>query len=234
MHLLTVMHQDDAGPGVFDAGDARVTVWRADREPVPELDGVKAALVLGAAANVHETVAHPWLIGELDAIADLLARGIPMLGVCLGAQLLAKAAGGSVRRALPPEIGWYEVALEPAAASDPVMGPLPARFTSFQWHSYEAVPPPGAVVLARSAGSLQAYRLADRPAWGIQFHAEVSSADAAYWIHHHRSDVDAVDLGIDPDALQAETDRRMGDWNQLGRELFAHFLAAARSYSGVT
>ena len=67
----------------------------------------------------------------------------PMLGVCLGAQLLAQAAGGTVRPASRPEIGWHEVRLEPGAGDDALTGPLPASFCGFQWHSYEAVPPPG-------------------------------------------------------------------------------------------
>ncbi len=227
MHLLTVIHQDDAGPGVFEAPGVRMTTWRPDREPVPELGDVDAALVLGAAINVHQADEHPWLDREIAVITELGARRVPILGVCLGAQLLAQAAGGSVRRSAQPEIGWYDVELEGAAADDPVVGALPARFTSFQWHSYEAVPPPGAVVLARSAHSLQAYRLADAPAWAIQFHAEVSTADAAYWIREYSSDPDAVAMGIDPRALQAQTDERMDAWHRLGRALFARFMAAA-------
>lgn len=227
MHLLTVIHQDDAGPGVFGAGaDTRITTWRPDREPVPALGDVDAALVLGAAINVHQADAHPWLEDEMAAIARLLDAGVPVLGVCLGAQLLAQAAGGSVRRVDQPEIGWYDVQLAPAAADDPVMGALPERFTSFQWHSYEAVPPPGAEVLARSDRSLQAFRLGGAPAWAIQFHAEVSTADAAAWIAQYRADPDAVAVGIDPRALQAQTDERIEDWHDIGRALFGRFMAA--------
>lgn len=234
MRLLTIMHQDDAGPGVFEAPDADVAVWRADREPAPALDGVDAALVLGAAVNVHQEDTHRWLHDELTLVADLLERGVPTLGVCLGAQLLARAAGGSVARAQRPEIGWYDVHLEEQAGADPVMAGLPDRFISFQWHSYEAVPPSDAVALARSAHALQAFRLDGAPAWAIQFHAEVSSVDAANWIADYEADPDAIAMGIDPRALQAETDDRIDAWHDLGRALFARFLGAARSYSGVT
>jgi GMP synthase (glutamine-hydrolysing) len=228
VRLLVVEHQDDAGPGVFAEGVAACDAhtWRPDRGPPPPLDGLDAALVLGAAANVHEREEHPWIDADVGLVAELVGRGVPTLGVCLGAQLLAAAAGGSVRRSEPPEIGWYDVGLEPAAAGDPVLGLMPRRFTSFQWHSYEAVPPAGSTVLARSRSALQAFRLADRPAWGIQFHAEVSDADAARWIEHHEVDPDAVAMGIDPAALQRHTDERMPAWHDLGRALFARFLAA--------
>ena len=228
MRLLVVEHQDDAGPGVFAEGVAAcdAVTWRPDRGPAPSLEGLDAALVLGAAANVHEREQHPWIAGELAVTAELLDRSVPTLGVCLGAQLVAAAAGGTVRRAQRPEIGWYDVELEPAAAGDPVVGDLPPRFTSFQWHSYEAVPPAGSTVLARSEHALQAFRLADRPAWGIQFHAEVSDADAAYWIEHYDVDPDAVAMGLDPAALQRETDERMAHWHALGRALFERFLSA--------
>ncbi len=126
--------------------------------------GVDAALVLGAAANVNDAEANPWMAEDLRVVAELLDRGVPTLGVCLGAQLLAKAAGGSVERAAAPEIGWYEVALEEAAVDDPVIGALPQRFDSFQWHSYVAAPPAGTEPLARSAHCLQAFRLTGAPA----------------------------------------------------------------------
>jgi len=229
MRVLTITHQDDAGPGVFaEVPGAELTSWRADRDATPVLDDVDAALVLGAAANVHDTEGNPWMAEEIRVVAELLAHGVPTLGVCLGAQLLAKAAGGSVERAATPEIGWYEVALEEAALHDPVVGPLPQRFESFQWHSYVAAPPAGTEVLARSAHCLQAFRLAEAPAWGIQFHAEVSAADAASWIRHYDHDADAVAMGVDPVALQGESKRRMVGWNELGRQLFSRFLAHSR------
>ncbi len=157
-------------------------------------------------------------------VAELLERRVPTLGVCLGAQLVAKAAGGSVERSPVPEIGWYEVALEPGAEDDALLGDLPERFVSFQWHSWVAVPPAGSVALARSAHCLQGFRLAGAPAWGIQFHAEVSAADADSWTRHYDHDEDAVAMGLDPEALRAENERRMPGWNELGRSLFERFL----------
>ena len=232
MRLLVIEHQDDAGPGVFAEGlqGCDVRTWRPDRAPAPDtadLGALDAALVLGAAANVHERDAHPWMDADLRVVGELVRRRVPTLGVCLGAQLLAAAAGGGVRRAAAPEIGWYDVAVEASAHDDPLMGALAPGFTAFQWHSYESVPPADATVLARSPRSLQAFRLAGAPAWGIQFHAEVSTADAASWTEHHEMDPDAVAMGLDPVELQAENEARMPGWNTVGRALFTRFLTTA-------
>jgi GMP synthase (glutamine-hydrolysing) len=139
--------------------------------------------------------------------------------------VLADAAGGEARRASEPEIGWFEIEVTDEGAADPVIGPLAPSFTGFQWHSYEAVPPEGAVALARSAVCNQAYRIGEL-AWGIQFHAEVTAADLGDWIDDYQVDEDAVRIGIDPEALRAETEPRIGDWNRLGRELCGRFLDA--------
>ncbi len=228
MRVLTIIHQDDAGPGVFtNVPGADLVPWKADREPAPAVDAADAALVLGAAANVEDTEAYPWMAEDLRVVSELLSRRVPTLGVCLGAQLVAKAAGGLVQRAPVPEIGWYEVGLEAGAEDDPLFEGLPERFVSFQWHSYVAVPPAGSVPLACSEHCLQGFRLADAPAWGIQFHAEVSAADAAQWTRQYYHDQDAVAMRLDPVALQAQNDLEMPVWNELGRGLFRRFLAFA-------
>ncbi len=237
MRVLAVVHQEDAGLGVFGTSlpdDCSLEVWRPAEEMGPRLVEVdpNAVIVLGGAMNAHEEAEHPWLRREKAWIAGLLERGVPVLGVCLGAQLLAEAAGGSVRRAAQPEIGWHEIRLEPGAGDDPVMGGLAERFTGFGWHSYEAVPPEDATVLARSDLSIQAFRLGSR-SWGIQFHAEVSAPILEGWIAGYRTDADAVAMGLDPDALRAESAPAIGDWNDLGRGLSRRFLEVAESYSGV-
>ena len=127
-------------------------------------------------------------------LRELLERGTPLLGVCLGAQLLAEAVGPPSRPAKEPEIGWYEVELTPEGSGDPVLGPLAPGFTAFGWHRYEFDLPRGGTPLARSAACLQAYRLGDA-AWGIQFHAEVTGEDADAWINDDRDDEDAARIG---------------------------------------
>jgi GMP synthase (glutamine-hydrolysing) len=232
MRALAITHQTDAGPGVFademrDRG-VRLDEWLLSERgtsPPAEIPDYDAVLTFGGAMHADQEDRHPWLRFEKDFLAAMLDDGMPILAVCLGCQLLAEAAGGSARRASKPEIGWRDVEIAEAGSADPVIGALAPRFTAFQWHSYEAVPPEGAAVLARSPICSQAYRIGDR-AWGIQFHAEVTPADASKWIADYRSDEDAVRIGVDPEALRAETDGRIADWNRLGRELCGRFLDA--------
>lgn len=234
MRALAIVHQRDAGPGVFAeairARGAELDEWRIAEQAKPHADPAvyDAILTFGGAMHADQQERHPWMRAEKELLKELVDAGMPVLGVCLGAQLLAEAAGGEARRATEPEIGWREVQLMPAAADDPVLGPLQPSFTAFQWHSYEAVPPPGAALLAYSPVCPQAYRIGER-VWGIQFHAEVSAADAERWIDDYRGDEDAVRIGLDPEALRAETRERIAAWNELGRGLCDHFLSAAAS-----
>lgn len=237
MRVLAVSHQDDAGPGVFAGAVAaaghELDVWDRPREATPPADlrAYGAVIVLGGAMNVDEADTHEWIPAELDLIAELLTRRVPLLGVCLGSQLLATAAGGRAQRAPVPEIGWFDVDVGEAGAGDPLIGPLAPTFEALQWHSYRSVLPTDAVELATSPICTQAFRVGP-VAWGIQFHAEVSRADAEHWIHDYESDPDAIRIGVDPARLLSETEPRIEAWNDLGRNLCARFLDLA--YSGVT
>ena len=126
MRVLAIVHQDDAGPGVFAdavrAAGHELEVWRPDRGEEPPA-AADAVMVFGGAMDTGDPL--PWLAPEKAFLEDVVRRGTPVLGVCLGAQLLAEAAGGSVRRAHAPEIGWVEVAVD--ADGDPVMAGLPER-----------------------------------------------------------------------------------------------------------
>src|SRR5919197_5772330 len=185
MRVLAIVHQRDAGAGVFgeavrNAGH-ELDTWLIAESPDPPTDPLDfdAVMTFGGSMNVDEEEEHPWLRGEKELLGELLHRGTPLLGACLGTQLLAEAAGAKPRRASEPEIGWHQVEVTAAGAEDPLIGPLAPRFTAFQWHSYEAPLPPDAVALAHSPVCLQAYRVGET-AWGIQFHAEVTAADAEH------------------------------------------------------
>jgi GMP synthase-like glutamine amidotransferase len=236
MRALAIVHQPDAGPGVFAdvmrAPDVQLDQWLiAERPPPSDPLHYDAVLTFGGAMHADQEPEHPWLADEKALLAELIDRRVPLLGMCLGCQLLAEAAGASAQRASAPEIGWHEVEVTPEAAGDPVLGGLPRRFEAFQWHSYEATLAAGATALATSAVCLQAYRL-EGPAWGIQFHAEVSPGDAEHWIDDYRSDPDAVRIGLDPDALRERTRESIAEWNALGRSVCGGFLDAVRAERG--
>jgi GMP synthase-like glutamine amidotransferase len=228
VRALAIVHQADAGPGVFvDSIRERgfeLEEWNpVDGQPRPDLARFDAAFTFGGAMNVTDGL--PSLQEEQRALSELLENDTPLLAVCLGAELLAEAAGASVARCSSPEIGWHMIELADGAAMDPVLGAMPPRIGGFQWHSFGFDLPPGATPLAASEICLQAFRLGT--AWGIQFHAEVTLADAQHWIDDYRRDPDAIAIGLDPEALRAETRTRIGAWNDLGRALCDRFLAVA-------
>jgi GMP synthase (glutamine-hydrolysing) len=228
VRVVSIVHEREAGGGVFADTTARLghelTEWIPAEGEAPALDGFDAVLVFGGAMHVDQESQHSWLGNEKHLLRGLLPRGTPVLGVCLGAQLLAEVAGGGARPAAEPEIGWKDVRLTDEAACDPVLGQLPERFESFQWHSYAMAAPPGAVVLAHSATCLQAFRLQAAPWWGIQFHAEVTGQTIAAWVHDYRSDEDAVRAELDWAAILAQTREEIDRWNELGVGLCRRFL----------
>jgi GMP synthase (glutamine-hydrolysing) len=229
--VLAIVHQRDAGPGVFaeairDAG-GELDEWTLAERPQPPADpfGYDAVFVLGGAMNVDEGERHGWIAEEQALLVQLLKREVPLLGLCLGGQLLAAAAGAQPRRASRPEIGWNQVEVTAEGEDDPLLGPLAPHFEAFQWHSYEFPLPPGGVPLARSEVCLQAWRLGER-AYAIQFHPEVSRADAFHWIDDCDADPDAVRIGIDPAVLAPETEEKIGAFNRLGHALCQRWLKA--------
>src|SRR3954453_21344708 len=218
MRVLAIVHQRDAGPGVFaeaiaEAG-GRLDGWTLAERPQAPADplGYDAVFVLGGGMNVDEGERHGWIADEMALLRELLEREVPLLGLCLGGQLLAAAAGAQPRRASRPEIGWHQVKVTPEGESDPLLGPLAPSFEAFQWHSYEFPLPPGAVPLAKSDVCLQACRLGKR-AWAIQFHPEVSRVDALHWVADYEADPDAVRIGIDPGGLAPETEQKIAAFN---------------------
>jgi GMP synthase (glutamine-hydrolysing) len=227
MDVLAVIHGDEARSGVFaDAAAARgdrIEEWSiAPGSPPPRpLDHYGAVIVFGGAMHADQDHLHPWLRDETLLLEELLDRHVPLLGVCLGAQMIARASGAPVGPVDQPEVGWYEVELTPAARNDPVFGSLPARFDAFQWHFYTYGLPAGAIELARSPACTQAFRLGDA-AWGIQFHPEVTLDQIELW---SREEGEEIPGG--PEALLEATYPRIERWNALGRSLCAGFLDVA-------
>jgi GMP synthase (glutamine-hydrolysing) len=231
VRILSIRHPGGGHAGVLAAranvAGEQLAEWTPASEDAPPEPAASydALVVLGGGMNVEDADRRPYLRAELELLAGALHRGQPVLGLCLGAQLLASAAGASVHRARTPEIGWREVELCSAAAADRVVGALPRRFTAFQWHSYAFEIPFGAVELARNEACPQAYRLGDC-AWGVQFHPEVTEEILTGWFAAYEVDPDAVAMGFDPAAATAELARRLPHWNRLGGILFDAFMAA--------
>jgi GMP synthase (glutamine-hydrolysing) len=227
--VLAVIHGDRVRAGVFgevvEARGHRLDEWSlAWDTPLPQpLDSYGAVLVFGGAMHADQDDRHPWLREENLFLERLLMLHMPVLGVCLGAQLLAKAALAPVYRAPTPEVGWFDVELTDEAAGDPIFSRLPPRFEAFQWHYYTHDLPGGAVELARSTACTQGFRLGDS-AWGIQFHAEVTLSQVESWLEHKVEDEDREHLPTD---LLETTRARIEAWNDFGRTLSGAFIEAA-------
>jgi len=226
MRVLSIVHDGDAGtelfgPVIAEAGH-RLDEWNFAGQGEPSLDGYDAVLVFGGFQHPDQDDVYPWLAREADWLPTLVEQRLPTLGICLGSELLARATGAWVGRLPEPEIGWGEVELTEAGTEDPVFSSLPARFDGLLWHHYAHDLPDGAVALAHSAASLQAFRLGDA-CWGIQFHPEVTELQLGRWI------ADEGDPPPDPERLRVETRQQIGRWNELGRRLCRAFLGAAES-----
>jgi GMP synthase (glutamine-hydrolysing) len=215
--VLAVTHGPNVGAGVFgeavEAGGHELVTWCVPLGGTPPTAKADAVIVFGGAMHPDQDDLHPWLRREHDFLVDHLERGTPLFGVCLGAQLIAKAAGAAVHPASEPEVGWVPVE---RLADDPVLDALPRRFHAFEWHHYTYDVPAGATELARSNVTTQAFRLGSAVA--IQFHAEVTAATVESWLAEESGDVS------DPDAFRQETAERIEGWNRLGGELCSRFL----------
>jgi len=166
-----------------DRGITIETIELDEGGELPTWREADLVLAMGGPMSVHDEAEHPWLAGEKQWIAAAVRAGVPYLGVCLGAQLLAASLGAPVQTGRTPEVGVLPVAATAAADGDPVLGELGEQFPALQWHGDTFGIPAGAVHLARSeAYPHQAFRFGET-AYAVQFHIEVTSAMLAEWRH---------------------------------------------------
>jgi GMP synthase (glutamine-hydrolysing) len=228
VRVLSITHGPSVPGGIFDevaeAAGHRLERWVVPLGGAPQPPAsYDAVMIFGGSMHPDQDAEHGWLQREVAFLREALARDVPVVGVCLGAQMLARAAGAWVGPAPEPEIGWFEIELTPEGRTDLVLGVLPPRTAAFQWHSYTFSVPKHGSELARSTLCTQAFRVGDR-AWGLQFHAEVTLAMVTSWTTE-----EADELPVPGDAFLAETERRIAEWNEHGRRLCAAFLATAAS-----
>ena len=195
--LLVLQHLPLEGPGLIAdcAAERGHTITQVDLSSGAALPPVRVPgqilVVMGGPMGVGDlgNPAYPWLAAELDLLRQRLDQRAPVLGICLGAQLLAAAAGGGAGPLLvgdPPqplrEVGWGAVTFTATAATEPVLRGLAASELVLHWHGDRIVLPPGAVLLASSLHCReQAFRIGQH-AWGLQFHVEMEAAGIGSWL----------------------------------------------------
>lgn len=241
--VLVVEHQASCPPALFgewlvEAG-AELEVcrpWAGDALPdlVSRDSGYDGVLVLGGEMGAHDDHAHHWLAPLKRGLREAADAQVPLLGICLGHQLLAVALGGDVvRNPRGQAVGLFETGWTDAAASDPLTGGLAPGARGIQWNSDLVTElPPGATVLAQTAeGDLQVARFAPT-AWGVQLHPEADLEVVRAWAEGDRAD--HLERGIDQEAVLAEIDSARAELDAAWRPLAHRFadLAAARRRDG--
>jgi GMP synthase (glutamine-hydrolysing) len=230
--LLVFQHVAAEPLGTLDAliraRGHRVRFHNFERDPdaQPTLDRYKGLIVLGGPMNVEDQHRRSHLTTELRAIEQALEQGKPVLGICLGAQLLAHVLGAPVRRHVSSEIGWYDLLATGNGRDDPVLGALGERRHVFQWHHYTYELPAGAAHLARTAScEQQAFRFGSN-AYGFQFHLEADAALIERWLAlpSFRAELAAAGLGADEHAIRAATAALIADSERAAVAVFNNFL----------
>jgi len=188
----------------------------------PALDDVAGLVVLGGEMNADEVARHPFLAREHDLLWLAVERDIPVLGFCLGAQLLARALGAAVSRSPTPELGFRPVRLTEAGRRDPLLAPFDLAPRVFQWHVDTFDLPEGAVLLSESDGvPHQAFRVG-RSAYGVQFHFEPTDAGIGAWCEHWADDI-RERWGTTPEAIMAEVHEHHPAQRKAARDAFQAF-----------
>ena len=184
-NLLVLQHIACEPPGAYedellDRGGRLRRVMVDRGEPLPDWRMFDGIIAMGGPMGAYEDDRLPWLRDEKQLIADAVYEGMPVWGVCLGAQLLAASLGADVPPGPSPEVGVLPVYRTAAGAADPVFSALPDEFHALQWHADTFALPAGGVQLARSdAYEQQAFAVGR--AYGLQFHIEVGTGLAAEW-----------------------------------------------------
>ena len=206
----------------------RIRYVNFERHPdaEPNLRKYNGLVVLGGPMNVDQVDEYPHLETETRLIRDAIARRIPVLGICLGAQLIAHALGARVYANGEKEIGWYDLSLTDTGREDPLLRGLGASERIFQWHGDTFDLPVGAEHLASSPTCTnQAFRYGDL-VYGLQFHLEADQPMIERWLDVpvHREELAQLGGRIDPDQIRQETPTRIDHSMALSHKVFGAFI----------
>jgi GMP synthase (glutamine-hydrolysing) len=197
-------------------------------DPLPDLDAVDGIISFGGAQSVTEIDRYPYLLAEAAFLKRAVAREIPVLGVCLGAQLLAYALGGSVHRLPKRAVAWAELH---HTAEDPLTATLHDPVHALHWNEDAIEPPPGATELLERGGlGCAAFRSGS--AWGVQFHPDVDGPTLDGWYRDYGSWLAVA--GVDPAAARAEDARHLPGQAATAQALFGTFAELTRARAART
>ncbi|NIP37506.1 MAG: amidotransferase [Candidatus Dadabacteria bacterium] len=206
----------------------RIKYVNFERHPdaKPNLKNYDGLIVLGGPMNVDETDEYPNLITEIDIIRQAVDEQKPVLGICLGSQLLAKALGAKVKKNKKLEIGWYDVTPTNEGKEDDLLSHFDGTEKIFQWHGDTFELPKGAVHLARSEYCAnQAFKYGDN-AYGFQFHLEVDSHLIERWLKvpEHKKEIENTNGEISVDNIKVQTPKHIDRLIELSNSVFGQFF----------
>jgi GMP synthase (glutamine-hydrolysing) len=218
-----------AAPALVWAGVDLVTANLPAGAELPPIEDVGGVVVFGGTQNVDQIEEFPHLARSRDYSRRALDAGVPLLGICLGCQILARALDRPVTRSPVKECGFEPIRPTAEGKEDRLISQYTDGDLVVQWHEDTLELPPGAVLLATSGSvPIQAFRVGDR-AWGIQFHQEVDAAEFGWWVEVADGQIDLEGVwGKSADRLREESARHMVANEERGRELFRRFAEVVR------
>jgi len=231
MNALVIKHIDCEGlgrlEGIFQRQGVDVTLAHPYRgETVSGLDGHDFLAILGGPMGVYERDRYPFIDAEAALVREAVTLDVPVLGLCLGSQIVADALGGQVTKHSAKEIGAMSVALTPDGAADPLFRGLDSPLPVFQWHGDTFSIPPRAVRLASSPiAPNQAFRHGRRT-YGLQFHLEVTLEMVTAWLEEYAGEIASERL--DPEAIRSAAAIDSKRWADLADTVFSRFVDLAR------
>jgi GMP synthase (glutamine-hydrolysing) len=235
--VLIVTHLEDRASGLVrgcleQAGCAVLQIDKVDAEPLPAVGSVSGIVSMGGRESATRVDEDAFLSSELELMARALEHEVPVLGLCLGAQLLAVAGGGRVSPIGRMVADWEPLSMSPEAAADPVFDALPDGLPVLKWHEDMIEAPPGATVLATAPGPGAAVYRIGQTAWGSQAHLEVTPRLLVdTWLADPSSTPQIEGAGHPIDAFRALSRRSLERQMVAGRAVFARFAAAVSDRS---
>jgi GMP synthase-like glutamine amidotransferase len=222
-------HIDCEGPGtlleVLKEKRVKLDILKPFQgDPIPEHLG-DGLIVLGGPMGVYEENQFPWMTLELDAIRKCLASSRPVLGICLGSQMLAHAAGAQVFRGALPEVGWYPIEMTAQGRLDPLLMGLPGQFEAFHWHGDTFTLPPGAGRLASSHYyPNQVFKIGSN-SYGFQCHLEVTGEMVKSWASIYAKELTPQGGPNRPERIEDHLSENARSLRAIGEKVFGRFAA---------
>lgn len=231
MNVLIIQHVDIEGPGLIEyyLNQEKISKKVLNLEsgiPLPKLDDLTHLVLLGGPMNVYEEDRYPFLREEDLFIKEAIQRGKSILGICLGAQLIAKALGAKVFKAPVKEIGWYDVSLTRIGSIDPLFSNFPKTFSVFQWHEDTFEIPHGArLIVTSSSVPSQAFRYGDNT-YGLQFHFEVTEEMIQEWMGTYEQEFKILPSPppFSKAEMMTETEIKIETYTKRGMEFLKNFF----------